>query len=79
MEKENIYIWMELCMKEIGLKINSMATEKKNGLIQPNMKGNMNKAKKMEKENLLGLMVLPMKDNFSMILFKEMVFTNGQI
>jgi len=33
MEKGNIFIWTELNMRAIGLKINNMEPVKKNGLI----------------------------------------------
>ena len=63
MEKENIFMWMELCMKETGSKINSMDREQNNGLMEVNIKENIKMDKKKAKEDIAGQMGVVMKDN----------------
>jgi len=46
-DKENINMLMELAIQENGSKINSMVSEKKLGLMAPDMRVNTEKAKKM--------------------------------
>ena len=52
-----ILIWMELCIKENGGKINNMVKEWNNGQIKLNMKDSMNLAKNMEREHFIGLII----------------------
>ena len=68
MDMEGIHISMEQNMKEIGKKINKMAQAKKVGLMVLHMKATINKAKKVDKVNLNGLMVVPTKDNLKIII-----------
>ena len=68
MDMEYIHISMEQNMKEIGKKINKMAQVKKVGLMVLHMKATINKAKKVDKVNLNGLMVVPTKDNLKIII-----------
>ncbi len=56
MVMEPIVIWMELNMKDIGLKINNMEKDWKHGQMVQHIKVNMYKEKNMEKENSLGQM-----------------------
>lgn len=63
MVSENIIMLMVQHMKVIGLRISSMVRELKHGLMEANMRENINKVKKREKVNINGQMAVVMKVN----------------
>ena len=64
---EDLFIIMELAMKEFGKMICSMAKVKKYGLTEPNIKENILWAKSMDKDATNGAMVPNTKANGSTI------------
>lgn len=50
MDKENIFIKMEQPTMEVGRKTNNMGMGERHGLMEPNMKEIILKAKRMKKE-----------------------------
>lgn len=63
MVSENIIMLMVQHMKVIGLRINSMVRELKLGLMEANMRVNINKVKKRGTVNINGQMAVVMKVN----------------
>ena len=63
MVSENIIMLMVQHMKVIGLRISSMVRELKHGLMEANMRENINKVKKRGKVNINGQMAVVMKVN----------------
>ena len=63
MVSENIIMLMVRHMKVIGSRINSMVRELKHGLMEANMRENINKVKKRGKVNINGQMAVVMKVN----------------
>lgn len=64
---------------EIGLRINSMVTEQKNGQMGQSMKGSIIWEKSKGEENLLGLMDQFMMVNFTIIIFMELAYICGMM
>ena len=63
MVSENIIMLMVRHMKVIGSRISSMVRELKHGLMEANMRENINKVKKRGKVNINGQMAVVMKVN----------------
>lgn len=63
MVSENIIMLMVRHMKVIGLRISSMVRELKHGLMEANMRENINKVKKRGTVNINGQMAVVMKVN----------------
>ena len=63
MVSENIIMLMVQHMKVIGLRISSMVRELKHGLMEANMRENINKVKKRGTVNINGQMAVVMKVN----------------
>ena len=67
MEKGNINIQINLNMKEIGMRIDSMDLELKHGKMGPNLKVFSNMELKKGMGNSYGKMVQAIKDNLIII------------
>ena len=77
MDKENIFIWMELNILESGKKINSMGMELKFGLTVLDMKENIFKVKNIIKVFSIGLTDHITKENFKTTILKEKEHIHG--
>lgn len=66
-----MFILMVQYIKENGLMINKMEKDKKNLQMVHIMKDSLKKGKKMDLENILGVMGKCMKDILKIIIFKE--------
>ena len=75
----NTIIWMVQAIKVNGMKINNTDWEWRYGLMEQNMKANINMAKRKEKANLIGLMDRHMKAISKIIIFMDMAFINGRM
>lgn len=76
---DNIFILMELSMKESGVLIYKMDKVLKLGLMDPYSKVYIVKVRKMELENMNGLMVLNIKVSGKKMKYQGMDIINGQM
>ena len=65
-------------MKDIGLKINKMDMEYRNGLMGASIRVNLNKAKNMVKDFMSGLMAASMQEDGTKIYCMAKENTNGK-
>lgn len=74
-----IYILMARSMMVIGMMINSMEMDLRNGLMEQRIKEIINMAKKKEKVIFCGLMNRVTKDNLLIIIYMVMGRISGQM
>ena len=79
MVKEPTCIEMEHLMLVIGLKINSMVLELRDGQMVLNMKDSMKWVWNMELEHSYGVIKVPILDNLYITIFMVKVFIVGQM
>lgn len=69
---------MDKFMRVIGMTIRLMEWARKYGMMEENMKDNMTKAKKMERDNFNGLVAVNLKECIKITKLMVRVDMNGQ-